>query len=609
MDTFTYQPLPRKGDEKVIRLIQLLPGQFTEEIQCHVQHFVLAQTPPFIALSYCWGDPKTRRAVWCNGATLHILSNLYSALQHLRGKDEAEWLWADAICINQLDIQERNSQVLLMRDIYAHARQTTVWLGESCLDSDRALALIPRLAKGCFNQQANHEETHKMVLKVVKGRMPYSLPPRTDPGWRGFAMLIQRPWFYRIWVVQELAMSKLAVVQCGMSSVSWLDLVAAVHLFLALQLSIDGMFGQVNIIELARRSVVNGDEKPLLELLMSYQRFQASDLRDKAYAIYGLANKVDMHRLSLVPDYSLTTAEAYLQLTIAILRKTRSLDILSVSRGSVPTAISNLPSWVPDWTYSNNCHPLRSTACKRTDNFRATPPELDSEVVLVDGDAVLGLSGHLIDTIDQIGDVFESKLLFNTKKKVSLLAGRYYLFNNWENNSLARCRTAYITGGTRLDAYWQTIIAGDMEHGYAATKQGFTMWSKYNTHGIFRRLPFGNRKIFLTIIAFISLLLRAFQTVFFERHLSSRMNITSKFAEKVQVSIQRRIFRTKKGYIGLAPEFAQEGDRIGLFKGGAVPLVMRPDGGRWKLVGDSYVHGIMTGEAFKEGECKTMWIV
>jgi hypothetical protein len=69
---------------------------------------------------------------------------------------------------------------------------------------------------------------------------------------------------------------------------------------------------------------------------------------------------------------------------------------------------------------------------------------------------------------------------------------------------------------------------------------------------------------------------------------------------------QRRMFRSKKGYIGLAPQFAQEGDQIRLFKGDAIPLVVRPEGERWRLVGDSYVYGIMNGEAFKEEDLQRM---
>lgn len=74
-------------------------------------------------------------------------------------------------------------------------------------------------------------------------------------------------------------------------------------------------------------------------------------------------------------------------------------------------------------------------------------------------------------------------------------------------------------------------------------------------------------------------------------------------------SQNRRLFRTQGGYIGLAPKLALSGDRIGLFKGGMVPLIIRQEGTRWRLIGDYYLHGIMKGEAFQDKECSMMWFV
>lgn len=64
---------------------------------------------------------------------------------------------------------------------------------------------------------------------------------------------------------------------------------------------------------------------------------------------------------------------------------------------------------------------------------------------------------------------------------------------------------------------------------------------------------------------------------------------------------------TEKGYIGLVPASSRAGDRIAILKGGAVPFVLREAAnGCWTLVGEGYVHGIMHGEAFDEGQCTPM---
>jgi hypothetical protein len=73
--------------------------------------------------------------------------------------------------------------------------------------------------------------------------------------------------------------------------------------------------------------------------------------------------------------------------------------------------------------------------------------------------------------------------------------------------------------------------------------------------------------------------------------------------------VHRRFMRTKRGLIGLVPELAEAGDCIGVFEGGKVPLVLRPKGVDWELIGDSYVHGIIAGEAFVQENCKGFWLV
>jgi len=66
---------------------------------------------------------------------------------------------------------------------------------------------------------------------------------------------------------------------------------------------------------------------------------------------------------------------------------------------------------------------------------------------------------------------------------------------------------------------------------------------------------------------------------------------------------------TTKGYLALAPAGAQLQDSIALFKGGKCPLVIRQRDSEWSLVGDSFVHGIMYGEAWDEDLCAEMILV
>jgi hypothetical protein len=109
--------------------------------------------PSYRALSYTWGPPSilfSERGVTphrsypiiCNGSTLNITKNLLDAMycmQRMRLTTPADYLWIDAICINQEDDDEKGSQVSMIFDIYSVAQSVVVWLGEE--DEDTFLAL------------------------------------------------------------------------------------------------------------------------------------------------------------------------------------------------------------------------------------------------------------------------------------------------------------------------------------------------------------------------------------------------------------------------------------------------------------------------------------
>jgi hypothetical protein len=74
----------------------------------------------------------------------------------------------------------------------------------------------------------------------------------------------------------------------------------------------------------------------------------------------------------------------------------------------------------------------------------------------------------------------------------------------------------------------------------------------------------------------------------------------------------RRIFKTRKGYLGLGQREADVDDRVALVIGAKVPLVMSKmvrGGNRWEVNGDYYLHGVMHGEMFEKEKCDRMEIV
>lgn len=154
---------------------QNLPAQ-PELLRCRLVVASLYQEKEYDAISYAWGSSEYpgKETILCNGAEIQIKSNLAAALRRLRCPDKERALWADAICINQKDLSEKASQVPIMREIYANARQVIVWLGEGAEVDKEAFALLRRLS----SQFAQEDE--EMTKLSGKNGNKYWVAPRKD---------------------------------------------------------------------------------------------------------------------------------------------------------------------------------------------------------------------------------------------------------------------------------------------------------------------------------------------------------------------------------------------------------------------------------------------
>jgi hypothetical protein len=126
-NTFLYRPLQTSPQE--LRLVFIQPGSFFSPINCVLKHEFLKDEPFFEALSYVWGNAQETVPILLNGHVFNLTTNLEFALQHLRLEEGVRTFWIDAICINQLGVEERNQQVRSMGEFYKAAQQTIVWLG------------------------------------------------------------------------------------------------------------------------------------------------------------------------------------------------------------------------------------------------------------------------------------------------------------------------------------------------------------------------------------------------------------------------------------------------------------------------------------------------
>src|SRR5689334_5232946 len=115
---YHYKPLHSKNST---RLLTLYAGSHEDPLCGKLDIVDLDTRPAYEAISYVWGKEKFVGAISIEGTKCSITANLTDALMHIRKPDKDRVLWADAICINQNDLQERGYQVKNMAFIFQRA--------------------------------------------------------------------------------------------------------------------------------------------------------------------------------------------------------------------------------------------------------------------------------------------------------------------------------------------------------------------------------------------------------------------------------------------------------------------------------------------------------
>ena len=183
MSTYCYSSLLPGPDS--IRLLRLMPHEDEKApIQCKLFNYSLQElgkaTHQYEALSYVWGDPDKTSPILIDEHRFDVTVNLRAALLRLRDHYFERIIWADAICVNQKDSEERGCQVQSMAKIYGKANRVIVWLGAAADDSDQAFEEIRVAADKKSTNSSNSEKMQQAILA-----------------------LLRRPWFQRIWVREE----------------------------------------------------------------------------------------------------------------------------------------------------------------------------------------------------------------------------------------------------------------------------------------------------------------------------------------------------------------------------------------------------------------------
>ncbi|KAM7184419.1 Heterokaryon incompatibility protein (HET) domain containing protein [Naviculisporaceae sp. PSN 640] len=349
------------------------------------------------------GDPSETRDIVVDGLRVQVRSNLETALRTLAKKRPVQqgiFLWIDALCINQDDIGERNREVKRMRAIYQTARDVVVWLGEKSDNSGLAMELVKTLAKSCAD---GTDDALGRELRTSPGMFGFG-------AWRALGELFNRPYWERLWIMQEIAMGNSQTpFLCGDASVRWGQIYDGIYTFGSKH--IDIFFGNIErecleggvryaglnrnkLIHLWEEGEVQAGKRPpqFLPMLDLARKSVATDPRDKVYGLLGLMPPEVA--AAVEPDYEKPIAEVYLSFAKVWVTTTRNLDLLE--QCTSPNNL-NIPSWVPDWT---NVHHFRLFSGRGCYN---AAPDIPTATTLSPAGTDLIVEGTQLGDVDGLG--------------------------------------------------------------------------------------------------------------------------------------------------------------------------------------------------------------
>ncbi len=351
------QPYTALTRDRDIRVIHLIPGHSSDDLACEVQHVSLDANPLYECLSYRWGHEDSGSIMLGENASLALNQNLLDALHFLRQSDTTRVLWADQICINQADELEKTKQVGLMGEIYQKASGVVAWLGlpnektPSTFDFLESLGryVVAFGRKEGVGSRRNAENYNKLFEDMIK-KYPTSLPQWTD-----VQTFLEKDWFSRVWILQEVVPAKSILIQCGDHTLSWaaLDLVGSLLVHrpkndVAPIRDLGEFMLQMVHARVTHRVVAIEHKQFVLSLtalLRDMRARNATDPRDKVYGLLGIA--VGQSESRLRPDYTKDWPEVYTNTTNSLLAHDKNLSILKLVEVKARME-TQIPSWMPN---------------------------------------------------------------------------------------------------------------------------------------------------------------------------------------------------------------------------------------------------------------------
>ncbi|KAF5658716.1 het-6OR heterokaryon incompatibility (het-6OR allele) [Fusarium heterosporum] len=657
---FDYSSVQLRTASSEIRLLDLYPSQDLDRVanaadsrlSCRLYTTIIENPSPYIALSYVWGDGQKCKSIWaidasdtCEESSIPITESLQTALRHLRRSDKIITLWIDQICINQADNDEKGEQVGMMGSLYSRATQVLVWLGPAQDGSDvlmEAWQDIGQSARDFGVESYMTRERYHLISAIMKNADPTNeatmhfqdlLTRAVDifaPLIKSLAlkMWLERPYFSRVWTIQEFCLCADTVFVCGTKSLPVELVRLAVIMIQAIIRNIPQFdYEAFRPPEMPLERLAEISDEPTAQLFACRSRHQrhadyelhmllrrlfvdhdtcATVHRDRVFALLGLA--ADAKKLGIKLDYGSaegTTERVLTETARALIEKGGQIAILSYSQFPKLTELINLPSWAPDWR--SNLRPSFYTINERSDDHLFAASGHNSNVEIAEdrenNPNSLGLQGYTVDVVELVA------------------GGEGWMDMSWDHER-------YLGFFNQVDALWRKSMEKvDLAFGESTHSRREEARWRVPIGDIYWTWEGNQRRATPDVAMYHSQCLEELnlfaamtrgasigETDWLEQMNwevgSQGVHVKHTYRESMRKMQGKRPFLTQMGYLGMGPVESQPGDVVVVFCGGHIPFVLRPIDSdiKFELVGEAYCDGIMDGE-IATGEIDSFWVV
>lgn len=650
--TSPYRPL-KEGEIRLCTVSLSNPDTLGEQLCCTLRPARLANRPSYSCISYVWGTSDQPIPIKLNGIDHIVRENLHAVLQSLQRNGDVDRanIWVDALCIKQEDHAEKAQQVSLMGRIFHEAEEVLVWLGEDAGHPSRDAAFpshplhnpnhdaAPAEPGAPSHPAHTRDAIHFLHLlskswhfhdlpyfaRCAHPNCPAVRPPDTATGNWPATLAALRPlmtaaWFTRTWTVQEIVLARRATALYGAHRIPWALLEDAWSQFAhhlngcCSECIVALPWGQVQELSRSARAVVEllsakgwrRSRQGMLLALLAFKRRRTSDPRDRLYGLLGLQGQEEeeaaadaegqSRRVRMQPDYTLSLAETFVRFAHELIRS--SGGRLIPLQLDLTHRLPGLPSWVPDWTRASPdpadyaVHRLESLSFYAADRGLTTPSS-DPASTSVQAH-VLHARGLHIDTLAAVSAPYT--LTATPAAQLALLA-------SWSDF------LSLPTQGT-------TPYAPDNHHHHhhhsPPDNPPITLHQAY-LHTLFaglyltpnhtpRPLQPPDLAAYQARLAYMTAQLRTYGP-------TAAIGLHGSLSAQSTACLGRRLFVSRRGYLGLCPAGAETGDAVAVVAGSSTPVFLRGVGGegegrgegaggrRFRALGDGYVQGLMQGGA------------